>query len=260
MRKRPPSTGLSILLVDDDKNALELYSELLSQRLSHKITTSQYPTQAIGLARERLFDIVIIDVTIDYHGSPFGGLDLYKQLLPRYGNSSLLAYSQYITDDLLKRYHYAFNFIEKTTDVISFVEKVRARVHELREEQTCFVAMPFDGAYNRIFQAIKSSIEAARYRCVRIDKQTFTSSIVAKIFNEIHRSKLVIFVATDRNPNAFYECGYAVALNKEVVTVTDSYDNLPFDIRDRSSIAYNDTLQDLQAVLTRRLLKLTADE
>ena len=66
-----------------------------------------------------------------------------------------------------------------------------------------------------------------------------------------------MFLATDQNPNAFYECGYSVALNKEVITLTDKFENLPFDIRNRNAIAYGDDLTHLLKELTIKLANLT---
>lgn len=247
----------SVLLIDDDNDVLDMYSELLAETFKETIITSKYPTQAFTMARERLFDIAIIDVTIDYLGSPFGGLDLYKQLLPRYGKSSLISYSQYITDDLLKRYNYNFNFIEKSSNMINFCKTLVRRVSQLRKKQTCFIAMPFDKKYDEVFAVIKKCVLINSYECVRVDQQNFTKSIIDKVFEEISDSKVVIFLANDKNPNAFYECGYAVALGKEVLTITDHYSSLPFDIRDRNAIAYGGDLKKLAVELHRRLANLT---
>lgn len=104
---------------------------------------------------------------------------------------------------------------------------------------------------------MKLPLESAGYKSVRVDQQHFTRSIVEKIFDQIHNAKLVVFVATNKNPNAFYECGYAVALEKEVVTLTDLHKNLPFDIRDRNAIAYGKSLARLTSELKTRLSSLT---
>ncbi|HEX8278767.1 MAG TPA: hypothetical protein VF540_08730 [Segetibacter sp.] len=87
------------------------------------------------------------------------------------------------------------------------------------------------------------------YRCIRTDKQELSKSIVDKIFIEIVDAQLIIFLATDQNPNAFYECGYAVALDKEVITLTDKYENLPFDIKHRNSLEYGNDLEKLEISL-----------
>lgn len=103
----------SILLVDDDEDSLELYSHLLKERIKANIITTKYPGAALKLAHKHFFDLVLIDVTMNYNGTPFGGLELYKNLIGKYGDSSLIAYSQFITDDLLKQYEYNFIFFEK---------------------------------------------------------------------------------------------------------------------------------------------------
>jgi hypothetical protein len=127
----------------------------------------------------------------------------------------------------------------------------------LRKRQSCFVAMPFSSKYNDIFNVIKKSVNDSFYRCIRIDEQEFTQSIIDKIFSEIQHAKLIIFLVTDQNPNAFYECGYSIALNKEVITLIDLDENLPFDIRDRNSISYGNNFQKLNVSLDKKLAKLT---
>src|ERR1051326_4661711 len=133
----------SVLLVDDDEDSLELYAHLLKERIKAEIVTTRYPSKALKLSADHLFDLVVIDVTIDYNGTPFGGLELYKSLMRKYGNSSLIAYSQYITDELLKQYDYDFNFIERGTNPIKFIDKLVPMMDSLRKKQVCFVAMPF---------------------------------------------------------------------------------------------------------------------
>ena len=103
----------SILLVDDNQDSLELYSELLKKKSGCAVMFTKYPSVAMKLANKHFFDIILIDVTINFNGTQFGGLEVYKNLKGRYGDSSLIVYSQFITDDLLKQYEYEFNFIEK---------------------------------------------------------------------------------------------------------------------------------------------------
>jgi hypothetical protein len=247
----------SILILDDDRTSLDLITHFLGTKLSTKLVTTRFPTHAIQLASDSCFDLVLVDVTIDYNGTQFGGLEVYKALHSRYGNSSILAYSQYITDDLIQRYGLPFNFIEKDINLVEWIPKLVEQSEKLRNQQTCFIAMPFGPEFAEVFQAISISVAAAGYRPIRIDGQIFTRSIVDLIYEEIRRAKLVIFVATARNPNVFYEAGFAVALHKEVITVTDELSQLPFDIRDRSAIAYGKDMDLLQMALQEKLIGLT---
>jgi CheY-like chemotaxis protein len=247
----------SILLVDDNQHSLDLYSDLLRQKTNAHVICARHPGVAIKKANEHFFDIILIDVTINFHDTQFGGLEVYKKLKARYGDSSLIVYSQFITDDLLRQYDYDFNFIENREDPKEFIDECVKSMISLRKRQSCFVAMPYSAIYNPVFNVIKKSMKAANYRCVRTDETQFTKSIVEKIFSEIDNAKLIMFLATDQNPNAFYECGYSVALNKEVITLTDKFENLPFDIRDRNAIAYGDNVTQLKKDLDAKLVNLT---
>jgi hypothetical protein len=236
---------------------LNLYSSLLKKKFNASITSTKFPSEAITLANEFFYDIILIDVTMTFHDTQLGGFEVYKTLLNRYGSSSLIVYSQKVTDSWLRDKHYNFNFMEKKVNPKKFVDEVAARMIALRRKQSCFIAMPFSQKHDKVYKAIKDSMKGTFYCCHRIDKQQFNKSIVQKIFSEIQEAKLIIFLSTDQNPNAFYECGYAVALNKEVITLTDDFANLPFDIKDRNSIAYRDDLDSLKKQLNNKLHKLT---
>ena len=247
----------SLLVVDDESDALDLYCDLLRKRGAPTVYKTRFPSHAEKLASEHFFDVIIIDVTMNYNGSPFGGLDLYKALVRRYGSSSIVAYSQYVTDDLLRQYDYNFNFIEKSADPKRFIDNLLQFIAIARKRQTCFVAMPFEEKYFPVYRVVEKCVRRSGYICVRVDGLQFTGSIIKQIFDGIQKSKLIIFLATDKNPNAYYECGYSVALQKEVITLTDRFSNLPFDIRDRNAIAYGESLAQLQAELEKKLTSLT---
>jgi CheY-like chemotaxis protein len=251
-------TGLkSILILDDEQEPLDFLSLLLKQHVSGRIVPTRFPTQAIQLARDNCFEIVLLDVTFSFNGSQFGGLEVYKSLLDRYGDSSLVVYSHYITDELLQRYNMPFNFVEKPTDILHWIPHFVEDLTRYRGRQSCFVAMPFGRAFDALFEIIRGCVESAGYQCARIDRQVFTDSIVERIFREIRKAKLVVFVATGANANVFYEAGYAAALGKEIITVTDSHSVLPFDVRDRNAISYGSDPMALIGPLTNILGSIT---
>jgi hypothetical protein len=55
----------------------------------------------------------------------------------------------------------------------------------------------------------------------------------------------------------FDTLAYAVALKKEVITLTDRHENLPFDIRDRHAIAYASDIASARKQLAAKLDALT---
>lgn len=245
-----------ILFVDDEEGQLKLYSTLLSNELPWNIQITKFPTEALALAGKRLYDVIVIDVTMDYNGSPFGGLELYRQLSSRYGSDSLVVYSKFITEDLLKRYNYPFNFIEIGDDPVAFAERLARRVTDLRKRQRCFVAMPFGKEFTPVWRSIHRAVRRALFEPVRIDKKRFNSSIIDEIVRDIRDAKVVLFVATSMNPNVFYEVGFAHALSKEIVTITDKYSSLPFDVRDLNAIAYGEDLERFEKRLAVKLSDL----
>jgi hypothetical protein len=58
---------------------------------------------------------------------------------------------------------------------------------------------------------------------------------------------------TGRNPNVFYETGYAHALNKRTLLLTKNVSDIPFDLMHLSHIVYEDKIAKLKKVLEDRI-------
>jgi len=123
-----------------------------------------------------------------------------------------------------------------------------------KPKKFCFVLMPFDKEFNDIYQlGIKQScIDAGAY-CERVDEQIFSNSILDRIFNQISKADFVIADMTNRNPNVFYEVGYAHALGKTTILLTSNSDDIPFDLKHFPHIIYNDSIINLKEELTTRV-------
>lgn len=247
-----------VLIIDDDDATLAIFQRVLPEMLGADVVTSRFPTSALQLASKECFDLILVDVTINYNGSSFGGFDVCNILNVRFGDSTVIAYSQYITDDLLKQYNYHFQFMEKGHDMIAFLERFTKSAITFRKRQKIFVAMPFGNSYDSLYAAIETAVIESNYKSIRIDRRLFNSSVVDKIHNEIKACKAFLFVTESTNPNVFYECGFAAALNKEIITITADYKDLPFDVRDRNAIAYGCDLGILRRELVHRLSFLSA--
>ncbi len=61
-----------------------------------------------------------------------------------------------------------------------------------------------------------------------------------RIYNEIAKADLMVADLTCRNPNVFYETGYAHALGKRVILLTKNADDIPFDLKHHFHIVYGD--------------------
>ena len=105
-----------------------------------------------------------------------------------------------------------------------------------------FVLMPFAKEYNDIYQlGIKAACEEAGTYCERVDEQIFTERILDRIYNQIAKADIIVSDMSNRNPNVFYETGYAHALDKQVVHLTQKVEDIPFDLTHFPHIIYDTT-------------------
>lgn len=117
-----------------------------------------------------------------------------------------------------------------------------------------FVLMPFDPKFNDIYKfGIKgAAIDVGAY-AERIDDQIFTEGMLDRIFNQISKADVIVADMTGRNPNVFYEVGYAHAIGKIVLLLTQDSNDIPFDLKHRQHIVYGGSIDTLKAELITRL-------
>jgi nucleoside 2-deoxyribosyltransferase len=110
----------------------------------------------------------------------------------------------------------------------------------MNEKPFAFVLMPFDREFEDTYLlGIKSAVEQAGMLAERVDEQVFhREGILERIYNQIETADLVIADMTGRNPNVFYEVGYAHAKNKLCVLLTKNASDIPFDLRRHRHIVY----------------------
>ncbi len=114
--------------------------------------------------------------------------------------------------------------------------------------------MPFSKSFEDAYQlAIRPACEAAGAYAERVDQQIFTGSIMERVYNQISKADLVVADMSERNPNVFYEVGYAHALGKTTILLTKSEQDIPFDLRQYPHVIYGESLALLKAELERRV-------
>ena len=105
-----------------------------------------------------------------------------------------------------------------------------------------FVVMPFDPRLKPIYdQHIADAVRTLDLTVARGDDFFTAKSVMSDIWDAIGSARLVIADCTGRNPNVFYEVGLAHAVGKPVVLITQSSDDVPFDIRHLRYIQYEDS-------------------
>jgi hypothetical protein len=117
-----------------------------------------------------------------------------------------------------------------------------------------FVLMPFSKEFNDIYRlGIKSACEEAGAKCERIDEQIFVENILERVHDQISKADIIVSEMTGRNPNVFYETGYAYALKKKVILLTQKAEDIPFDLKHYPHIIYGGEIVSLRSQLVERI-------
>jgi hypothetical protein len=110
-----------------------------------------------------------------------------------------------------------------------------------------FVLMPFDKSFDDIYKlGIKATCDEAGAYSERVDEQQYDGSILERVYNQISKADLLIADMTGRNPNVFYEVGYAHALGKRVILLTQRSEDIPFDLKHYPHLIYGGSVSNLK--------------
>lgn len=136
----------------------------------------------------------------------------------------------------------------------SATKKSRVSAILTQPKSFVFVLMPFDKAFNDIYKfGIKGAADDVKAYAERVDEQIFTEGILDRIFNQISKADVIVADMTGRNPNVFYEVGYAHALGRVVLLLTQNADDIPFDLKHRPHTVYSGNIENLRTELARKL-------
>jgi hypothetical protein len=118
----------------------------------------------------------------------------------------------------------------------------------------CFTIMPFGGWLDDYYINIYShAIRNAGLEPKRADDLFRPSTIVQDIWNYTQQAKVILADLTGKNPNVFYELGLAHALAKPAILITQSMDDVPFDLRALRVIEYDKNAPDWGNILKTKI-------
>jgi len=106
------------------------------------------------------------------------------------------------------------------------------------DESLVSVMMPFDAGFNEIYNALETSIRSIGKRCERADNIWNHDAIIQDVVSLISTSSVVICDLSGKNANVFYETGIAHTVGRDVILITQSPDDVPFDLRHLRFIHY----------------------
>jgi len=124
--------------------------------------------------------------------------------------------------------------------------------HESIEPTLASAMMPFDAAFNPIYDSIREAADNIGLRCRRADDIWENAAIIQDVVSLIDHSRIIICDCTGRNPNVFYEAVIAHALGRDVILITQSEHDIPFDLRHLRYVRYLNNAEG-RAALTQAL-------
>jgi len=143
--------------------------------------------------------------------------------------------------------------------------RLKPKIFELRDEEPdpnlVAVMMPFDAAFDPVYATLQAAVAAAGMSCQRADDIWIDDHVIQDVVTLLCKASVVICDLTGRNSNVFYEMGIAHVLAREVVMITQSAQDVPFDVAHIRHVRYlpnNEGRQQLAADVQRRLETLRA--
>ncbi|MBL7668869.1 MAG: hypothetical protein JNM39_00155 [Bdellovibrionaceae bacterium] len=122
--------------------------------------------------------------------------------------------------------------------------------HENIEPTLVSAMMPFDAGFSDVYAAIREATEKVGLKCRRADDIWENAAIIQDVVSLIDRSRIIVCDCTGRNPNVFYEAGIAHTLGREVILITQSEQDIPFDLRHLRYVRYLNNGEGRQALVT----------
>jgi hypothetical protein len=185
---------------------------------------------------------------------------IYDQAAPPLTNATIESFAQElgIHEWELTRTHWAIKDVDLFRVLLRHAQPRRPKPRvftllepEIIEPELVGAMMPFDAAFADVYAALKAASEDAGLRCRRADDLWENPAVIQDVVSLIDRSKIVICDCTGRNPNVFYEIGIAHTLGRDVILITQSESDIPFDLRHLRYVKYLNNRQGLSELRER---------
>lgn len=129
-----------------------------------------------------------------------------------------------------------------------------------QDDDLVSVMMPFKAEFDPVYSALGASTKGQNFRWERADDIWVNHHVIQDIVDLITKARVVVCDCTGRNPNVFYEIGIAHSLGKEVILITQSDDDIPFDLRHLRYVKYlpnKEGLRELGRAVQARIKTVT---
>lgn len=223
------------------------------------------PAEAgVSSAAEDAFDSSNTDLSagLNVLGAPYGFAVFKKgtwEPAGGTGQGSQLPIDQWLEMKLVARgssialYYQGVKVVETTRTLkrgqigILFQGHTESSIRKLvveAESPTCFVVMQFTDEFNVLYRdVIRPVCESHGYKVVRGDDFHTSGLIMEDVTRSIRSAALIIADVTPDNANVFYELGFAHAIGKPTILLSDKKrERLPFDISGFRTLFYDNTI------------------
>jgi hypothetical protein len=103
--------------------------------------------------------------------------------------------------------------------------------------------MPFADRFDAIWEdVIRATVVAFGDVCVRADDLFKPGVVMVDVASRITQADYLIADLTGQRANVFYELGYAHALHKPVILITQEIIEVPLDVSHQRILPYTDTV------------------
>jgi hypothetical protein len=128
-----------------------------------------------------------------------------------------------------------------------------------QEDDLVSVMMPFGAEFAPVYKALQKAAKAVGLDCKRADDIWVHHQVIQDIVDLIVKARVIVCDCSGRNPNVFYEIGIAHSFGKDVILITRSAEDIPFDLRHHRYLTYlpnKQGLEDLAEAVQNRLQTL----
>ncbi|MEV6226930.1 hypothetical protein AB0L88_03430 [Saccharopolyspora shandongensis] len=109
-------------------------------------------------------------------------------------------------------------------------------------EKHCFFLSPFEDPFDTIYKEhVAPTLDKVGISVERGDEIFSVDVIIEDIWKAINSAAIIVADVTGKNPNVMYEIGMAHTVGKPVLMISQSIEDVPFDLRHRRCIVYEYT-------------------
>ncbi len=148
---------------------------------------------------------------------------------------------------------------DKSSNKNRFLESAGIKeIPKKERNRNVFVLTPFHPRYEETYDLIATVCNKVGLKCSRGDEQFIRGGVLSHILKELTSASIVIANIDGRNPNVYYELGIAHALDKDVILISSSVEEVPFDLKSQRLIVWKHPAElekELNTTLTRLLVE-----